>query len=55
MLETCEICGAPAEVDEDFSAMMNGVDDNGEFIVELLKVRCAAGHWYNKSGGEVHG
>lgn len=51
MLE-CKECGAPAEVEG--SALMNGVDFDGEEAVfEVLRIRCAAGHWYDDVGAVV--
>lgn len=39
-------CGAPAEVIA--SGWMNGVDHDGEdALIEICRVQCAAGHWYD--------
>jgi len=48
----CAECGAPAEATG--SALMTGVDyDGSDAVFEVLKIECAAGHRYNKDGGEM--
>jgi hypothetical protein len=48
----CEECGAPAEVT--WTSTLTGVDFDGkEAVFEWLKIKCAAGHWYNEIGSVV--
>lgn len=43
----CEICGAPAEVKR--SMVMSGTDFDGQdALFEVVKIECAAGHWYDE-------
>jgi len=51
-MSDCKVCGAPIEVEQQTPLAM--VDfDGSDGVFELLKVRCAAGHWYNEPGEAV--
>lgn len=48
----CAICGAPAEVEREWTA--TGVDyDGADAVFPMLKIRCAAGHWYTQAGDGI--
>jgi hypothetical protein len=48
----CYYCGL--QVEHELANTMNGVGMDGEeILLELYKVRCPAGHWYNVAGEEV--
>ena len=47
----CKICGAPAEVTQSSWHPMSDYD--GEGLIEIIRVDCAAGHWYTDTGEEM--
>jgi hypothetical protein len=61
----CKICGAPATVTWSAvqplyeASLVDAEDGEGKYLVEeegvieLLRIDCAAGHWYNDTGAEV--
>ena len=43
----CKVCGAPAEIILE-NRWLNGVDSDGDFLTELIRVQCVVGHWYDE-------
>jgi hypothetical protein len=54
MTDACTLCGAPLEIEREYTMAAAGFGPAGtESVVSFARVRCAAGHLYDAETGSV--